>query len=283
MKTHRIPVKTRQFLTVAAVISTLGLVACGADDSAVSAEPVETTEAELVDVDPETFAVGSGHVLRYEIDGSSGECVISERGASCFATVAEDVPDIEIPPFPEMRPSAVTAGEEGVDYTMIEGVPRAEETLDVGERIRIGGSECSRLDGSTLRCSYDGVGFTVSGADREVELDEDPIGRYFVDDSDNGVGELSTLGTTCGNVSTSEFESMDGHIVIVANGEVDCEEGFEVMETYLGAPFDQSAGNTNAQAVGDWNCFIPTAARSAELALLAKCELQDGSAVGVAP
>ena len=283
MKTHRIPARPRQFLTVVAVISTLGLVACGADDSAASAEPVETTEIELVDVDPETFAVASGHVFYYNLGDSRSECVISETGASCFANVPDDVPDIQIPPFPPNRPSAVTTGDDGVDYTMVEGVPPAQETLEPGQRVRMGQTECLLPDASTLRCTYDGVGFTVSGPDRMAELDEDSIGRYFVDSSDSGAGAVSSVGSTCGNVSSSEFEGLDGNAVMVSEGEVDCAEGLQVMEKYLNTELDQSAGNTNAQEVDGWFCSMPSAARSTELGLAAVCELQDGSAVGVAP
>lgn len=265
------------------MISTLGLVACGADDSAASAEPVETTEAELVDVDSETFAVASGHVFYYELGDSRSECLITETGASCFANVPDDVPDIQIPPFPPNRPSAVTTGDDGVDYTMVEGVPPAQETLEPGQRVRMGEAECSLPDASTLRCTYEGVGFTVSGPDRMAELDEEPIGRYFVDSSENGAGTVASAGSACGNVSSSEFDGLDGNAVMVIDGEVDCAEGLQVMETYLNNPVNVDGGNANFQELDGWMCSMPTAARSAELGLAAVCDLPDGGRVGVAP
>lgn len=283
MKTHRILAKPRQFLTVAAVISALSLVACGAEDSAPNAEPAETTEVELVDVDPETFAVASGYVFAYQLDDSRSECVINEAAASCFANVADDVPDIEIPPFPPREPGAVTTGADGVDYTLVEGVPPAQETLEVGQRVSVGNTECLLPDASTLRCTHNGTGFTITGSDREVELDEEPIGRYFIDNSDSESAVPSAMGSVCGDVTSSEFEQLDGNEVMVVDGEVDCAAGLQVIDMYLNTPVDPWAGNINAQEIDGWYCSMPTAARSAELALAALCDMPDAGRLGVVP
>lgn len=149
------------------------------DNSETSAE--EAADSEFTVVDVETFAVESGYVFRYETDGTVGECSISETGASCVGTAADEVPDIQVPPFEPGRPGAVFVGAEGVDYTVLEGVPPAEETLEPGQQVSLDGTTCAAVDASTLECTNGEFGFTISGPDRMISTNTEPIGGVFVE------------------------------------------------------------------------------------------------------
>ena len=161
------------------VLAVAGLLAgCSSDDTN-SNNAVADGEVEYVDV--ETFASEAGYVFNYESDGAIGECVLSNAGVTCLGTAAGDVSDVEIPPMEPARPNAVFVGQEGVDYVLFDESPGAEGTLEAGQRVTLSGTTCTAVDDTTLECTNDDAGFTISGSDRMIETTTEPLGTYFLE------------------------------------------------------------------------------------------------------
>lgn len=141
----------------------------------------ETSESEYEEVDVESFETPSGYVFKYETDGTVGECALSEYGVMCIGNAPDDVPDIQVPPLDPSRPGAIFVGSDGVDYTLFEGISAAPANLMTGQQISLNGTTCAAVDDSTLECSNGDAGFTISGPDRLISTQGEPIGAYFVD------------------------------------------------------------------------------------------------------
>ncbi|WP_290292028.1 hypothetical protein [Corynebacterium hansenii] len=249
-----------------------------------------TVEREIIDVDASAFAIGGGHVFRYVLDGESGECSIGERGAMCMGTAGDDIPEVEVPPFPRKPASAVSVGVDGTEYLVFEGVPPAPETLQAGQRVKVGKSVCSVPDESTLTCEYDGASFTLRGADALISTSEKPVGRYFVGDSGkagesgkkkSGAQKMSATGDSCGTARSSEFPGFDGMNVEVKQGPVDCGKAMEVLGEYLDTPTDADHGNANIRQYGDWSCAMPTHGSAQRSGYSLTCGGSDGTAIGI--
>ena len=141
----------------------------------------EASESEYEEVDIETFAAPTGYVFKYETDGTVGECALSDEGVICIGTAPDDVPDIQVPPLDPSRPGAVFVGSDGVDYTLFEGIPAAPASLMAGQQVSLNGTTCAAVDEATLECTNGDAGFTISGSERLITTQGEPIGAYFVD------------------------------------------------------------------------------------------------------
>lgn len=254
------------------------------------AKPSPTSEdagVRLVDVDPSTFEIGRSHVFRYVLDGESGECTISERGAMCMGSPGNDIPEVKVDPFPQGPASAVSVGVDGTEYLVFEGAPPAPATLKAGERISIGQSSCSVNDASTLTCDFDGESFTLEGAEAVISTSAEPVGRYFIDgSSDSGetsgnAGATKNAGESCGTASSAEFSGFDGRDVEVRQGPVDCDEAMKVLGEYLETPTDADHGNANIRQYGDWNCAMPTYGSAQQSGFSLSCSGPDGESIGI--
>lgn len=254
------------------------------------ASPSPTSEEqELSDVDPSTFEIAGNHMFRYVLDGESGECSISERGAMCMGTAGDDIPDVQVPPFQPAAASAVSVGVDGTEYLIFEGAPPAPATLEAGQRVTVGGSTCSVPDESTLTCEYDGASFTLEGAEALISTSEEPVGRYFVGGSGAGAddaassdgGTMKNAGESCGTASSTVFPGFDGRNVEVREGPVDCDEAMDVLDEYLATPTDAHHGNANIRQYGDWHCAMPTYGSSQQSGFSLHCGGPDDVAIGI--
>ena len=258
-------------------------------------EPSPTSEEQprqLDDVDPATFEIAGNHMFRYVLDGESGECSISERGAMCMGTAGDDIPEVQVPPFPQRPASAVSVGVDGTEYLIFEGGPPAPATLEAGQRVSVGDSTCSVPDDSTLTCEYGGDSFTLDGADALISTSAEPVGRYFVGGAGGAGGEAggaSTPGSTgkrvagesCGTSRSSEFPGFDGKNVEVRKGPVDCGEAMGILDEYLDTPTDAHHGNANIRQYGDWNCAMPSYGSAQESGFSLTCSGPDGVGFGI--
>ncbi len=256
------------------------------------ASPSPTSEEqELSDVDPSTFEIAGNHIFRYVLDGESGECSISERGAMCMGTAGDDIPDVQVPPFQPMAASAVSVGVDGTDYLIFEGTPPAPATLEAGQRVTVGDSTCFVPDESTLTCEYDRASFTLEGADALISTSDEPVGHYFVGGSEAGVraddaassggGTMKNAGESCGTASSTVFPGFDGRNVEVREGPVDCDEAMDVLDEYLATPTDAHHGNANIRQYGDWHCAMPTYGSSQQSGFSLHCGGPDDVSIGI--
>lgn len=249
----------------------------------------EKKPRQLDDVDPATFEIAGNHMFRYMLDGESGECSISERGAMCMGTAGDDIPEVQVPPFPQRPASAVSVGVDGTEYLIFEGAPPAPATLEAGQRVTVGDSTCSVPDESTLTCEYDGASFTLEGAEALISTSEEPVGRYFVGGSGAGAddaassdgGTMKNAGESCGTASSTVFPGFDGRNVEVREGPVDCDEAMDVLDEYLATPTDAHHGNANIRQYGDWHCAMPTYGSSQQSGFSLHCGGPDDVAIGI--
>lgn len=271
--------------SIVALLGTAGLfLASCADDGGSGDEAAPTPQ--LSDVDSSTFEIAGNHMFRYVLDGESGECSISERGAMCMGTAGDDIPEVKVDPFPVQSASAVSVGVDGTEYLIFEGGPPAPATLSAGERVTLGNSACSVPDDSTLTCEYDGASFTLEGAEALITTSDEPVGRYFVDEdgadsSSTGSTGTRNAGDSCGTARSTVFPGFDGANVEVRQGPVDCEDAMQVLDEYLATPTDADHGNANIRQYGEWNCAMPTYGSSQQSGFSLNCTGPDGESIGI--
>lgn len=292
-------------MSAAALLGVTGLLlaACGDDGgTAPEAAPLpevrasSTNEAKLspttgavdtalVDVDPSRFEISGSHVFRYVLDGESGECTISERGAMCMGTAGDDIPLVQVPPFQPAAASAVSVGVDGTEYLVFEGAPPAPATLEAGQRVAVGDSTCSVPDESTLTCEHGGASFSLDGSEALISTSDEPVGRYFVGGSGGGESAgavaMKGAGESCGTASSTVFPGFEGRDVEVREGPVDCDEAMGVLGEYLATPTDAHHGNANIRQYGDWSCAMPTYGSSQASGFSLNCSGPVGESIGI--
>ncbi|AZA08587.1 hypothetical protein [Corynebacterium pseudopelargi] len=138
-----------------------------------SEEPQEAAEepapsGEIIDVDPEGYVQGQSHMFRYTVGGESGECYISDKGVACTGQAPEDAPEVEMAPLPRQKPGAIAAGENGLYYTIFEGVPPAQKDLEPGQRIAAGAGVCTAENADLLRCESNGKSFSIQAPGKKI-------------------------------------------------------------------------------------------------------------------
>ncbi|AIT62320.1 hypothetical protein [Corynebacterium doosanense] len=151
-------------------VCSLWVTGCGVDDERASLPQVTpiTSSAESAPenrVDPETFrGPGDGHVFKYpSANGRARECFFDAEGATCLGVAGPDVPDISVPPFADQAPSAVSVSDTGVRYTLFEGVPPAQVTLERGQWFELGSVRCEVDEALDLTCSVGENSFRIDG------------------------------------------------------------------------------------------------------------------------
>lgn len=267
--------------------ATSGQSSASADDSkstgdSAGAKPSKSSKDErrisldtsgLQQVDVQKFQTQFGKNFTFSIGGKKGECFVS-AGVVCTGKASDDVPDIEIEPFPKMRPGAIVLGHFGAAYTMIEGRPNAERELEPGQWVNFGNTKCARNDEDSLICESKSAAFKISGKDHLIHT----AGKLFDSESDlwaqgdgpvreydQGDNVLVSAPMLCG--------AMKGHrLAQVEKGEMTCEEAMEVLDEYDAVKDSEGQGNTLAVSIGEWNCSSPSYARSQQLQASTVCE-----------
>ena len=152
-----VSIMARNHLSLTGVLfgsALFALSACsaGSDDEDTSAPeptmtPAETTSAapDVTEVDPTTFEMDGRYVFDVPMgDDTTTLCIMGDSTVTCTGKPPEDAPDVEIPPFPMQRPGAVSLDDEGLTWTMVEGVPPAPGTLEPSQRISDGDVTAAR-------------------------------------------------------------------------------------------------------------------------------------------
>ena len=259
-----------------------------------SATASTTDTPTVVDVDPADFERDGRTIFNYRTGASDsadmGLCVVAEDSAAsdstsvtCSGTAPDDAPDIEVPPFERQRPGAATITAEGVTYTLLEGVPPAPGELQDGERLSVGEASCALEEGE-LDCTVGDTGLTISGEDRAMTVTGDALdSEYHVDPDEPEItedyaetDEPVSAGTTCGAASGNT-------LVEVREGSVSCLTAEGVIDEYREHAPSEGGGNTLAMMVGEWNCSIPSAGRSAELQAGEICNGPDDVVIATPP
>ena len=129
---------------------------------------ISLNTAALDQIDAQRFDSGDIQSFIYVNEGKSGECFISGAFVTCVGTADASVPEIEVPPFPKQPPSAILLGAVGAAYTMVEGVPPAEEELKPGQWSDFGSVQCGKPDEDSLVCESQAAAFAIDGAGRKI-------------------------------------------------------------------------------------------------------------------
>ncbi|WP_295627622.1 hypothetical protein [uncultured Corynebacterium sp.] len=230
----------------------------------------------LQQVDPSRFREGTRQSLIYDVDGTKGECFVDDEFVTCIGTAADDVADVEMPPF-SGRPGAIMLGSAGAAYTILEGAPPAVAELGTGQWVNFGPIKCAKPDDARLACVSDGAAIAIEGAGRDIV-------------TDGALYDVQGLIATAGNRPPTEYETgtdvlvqapmvcgaMEGHrLADVVEGEITCAEAMAVLDEYDARKHAEGGGNSLFTSFDGWGCSSPTAARSDELAASAVCEHPD--------
>ena len=286
-------------LTSSLLVSVAVLAGCGSesDPEAGDGAPSMTTEQltptstaseenSFKDVDPATFANRSSHVFSFETAaGGEGMCVFTKEVATCTGKAAEDVPDVEVPPFPASRPGAATVSADGIRYTMVEGVPPAKAALATQERVKFGEVTCEMSEDSDLTCSVGENALHVSGANPDLATTgtvivtapkatqstskstsaSSPATTTNLDGDYSENDEPVAPGTMCGAASGNT-------LVKVESGAVSCLEAQSIIDEYTAGRRESGGGNSLAMMVQGWSCSSPTAGRARETGASIICD-----------
>jgi hypothetical protein len=253
--------------------------------------------AGVEDVDPADYMLNGNVVFDYRTGGDeTGLCIIEADDAApdavtCTGTAPDDAPDIEVPPFGQQRPGAARITDEGITYTLVEGIPSAPGALEPDQRITVGEASCEIGGDRELRCAVGKTVLTVSGEDRTMTLTGDVLDdAYHVDpgapapttgqdappagiDGDySDTDEPVAAGTMCGAASGNT-------LVKVREGSVSCLDAQEVIDDYRERRDAEGGGNTLAMRIGEWDCSSPTAGRSTQLDAAEICYGPSGTVI----
>lgn len=230
----------------------------------------------LQQVDPSTFRDHSVQSLTYVVDGTTGECFVNGLIVTCIGTAADDVPNVDMPPF-SGRPGAVAIASSGVAYVIAEGVQPAKTELETGQWVNFGAVKCAKPDDSTLACVSDGAAFQIQGSDRDITTDGpvlDPeelranAGDQPGTEYQTGTDVLVQAPMLCG--------AMEGHrLADVVEGEITCEEAMAVLDEYDERMPSEGTGNAMYVEFDGWVCSSPTYGRSQELKAKSVCDHED--------
>lgn len=245
------------------------------DASDVSTEDsIGFDESAYQKIDVQRFSMNGMKAFYVMLDGEKSECFSSDGGVTCSGGADASVPDVEVPPFPPQSPGAIMLDAPGAAYTLIEGLPSAEEELDDGQWTDFGNVACAKTDANKLVCQSDGAAFAIEGKDKKIRTSGtvfDSVEEFAAQgtgpatDYDQGTDALVRAPMTCG--------AMEGHrLAEVAKGEMTCAEAMDVLDRYDEIKQSEGTGNTLTAEVGDWTCSSPTFARSEELQAVTVCE-----------
>ena len=232
------------------------------------------------DVDPAIFANRSSHVFSFATTaGGEGMCLFTEEVATCTGEAANDVPDVEVPPFPASRPGAATVSADGIRYTMVEGVPPAEAALGTQERVKFGEVTCEMSEKSDITCSVGKNALHVSGANPDLTTSgtvivteptvarstSTPASETNLDGDYSEDDEPVAPGTMCGAASGNT-------LVKVESGTVSCLDAQSIIDEYKATRQESGGGNSLAMMVQGWSCSSLTAGRAQETGASIICD-----------
>lgn len=231
-------------------------------------------ESALQKIDVQRFSQNGIKAFYVTLGGQKSECFYSDGSVTCIGKADSSVPDVEVPPFPAQSPGAIMLNTSGAAYTLVEGVPPAQEELDDGQWTSFGTAACGKTTANQLVCQSDNAAFAIEGSEKKIRTSGtvfDSVeelmaqGKEPATDYKQGTDALVRGPMMCG--------AMEGHrLAEVVKGEMTCAEAMDVLDQYEAIMHTEGGGNTLTAEVGDWVCSSPTAARSQELQAVTVCE-----------
>lgn len=154
-------------------------------------------ESDLREVDPEKFFVDeevlgyTTYAFLFELDGQERQCMFKKGFVICEGTPGPEIPDLDIAGslLWEMSGDDTTSAnhieadldgltyEAGGNFVHFE----AEDSLEPGEWFEFGHVTCAAVDDSTLTCTVDGEGFTLTGKEALISTTTEPNNDDFVE------------------------------------------------------------------------------------------------------
>lgn len=239
-----------------------------------SADSIGFDESAYQKIDVQRFSQNGIKAFYVTLDGKKSECFYSDGAVTCIGKADSSIPDVEVPPFPPQSPGAIMLNTSGAAYTLVEGVPPAQEELDDGQWTDFGNVACAKTDANKLVCQSDNAAFAIEGSEKKIRTSGtvfDSVeelmaqGKEPATDHKQGTDALVRGPMMCG--------AMEGHrLAEVVKGEMTCAEAMDVLDQYEAIMHTEGGGNTLTAEVGDWVCSSPTAARSQELQAVTVCE-----------
>lgn len=157
-------------------------------------------ESDLREVDPEKFSVGelvpgytgTEYAFLFELDGQERQCMFNEVYVRCDGTPGPEIPDLAIADDSLLRmisgedttsANHIYAGRGGLTYEAGGNFvsAEAEDSLEPGEWFEFGHVTCAAVDDSTLTCTVDGEGFTLTGKEALISTTTEPNNDDFVE------------------------------------------------------------------------------------------------------
>ena len=239
-----------------------------------SADSIGFDESAYQKIDVQRFSQKGIKAFYVTLDGKKSECFYSDGAVTCIGKADSSIPDVEVPPFPPQSPGAIMLNTSGAAYTLVEGVPPAQEELDDGQWTSFGTAACAKTDANKLVCQSDNAAFAIEGKDRNIRTSGkvfDSVEELMAQGSEPARGY--SQGTDALVQGPMMCGAMEGHrLAEVVKGEMTCAEAMDVLDRYDAIKDTEGGGNTLTAQVGDWTCSSPTAARSEELGAVTVCE-----------
>lgn len=239
-----------------------------------SADSIGFDESAYQKIDVQRFSQNGIKAFYVTLDGKKSECFYSEGAVTCTGQADSSIPDVEVPPFPPQSPGAIMLNTSGAAYTLVEGVPPAEEELDDGQWTSFGTAACAKTDADKLVCQSDNASFAIEGKDKTIRTSGkvfDSVEELMAQGSEPARGY--SQGTDALVQGPMMCGAMEGHrLAEVVKGEMTCAEAMDVLDQYDDIKHSEGTGNTLTVEVGEWTCSSPTAARSEELQAVTVCE-----------
>lgn len=131
-----------------------------------------------VPVNPANYERAGMSVFTYDLGSYSGTCAISPHGATCQGKTPADAPTVTAVPLPPRKADAVYTGDDGMHFTVFEGVGPSQGRVEAGQSIAVEENSCWYPTDDTLRCKSRGNSFTIEPDGTIVtdgQLDPPPV------------------------------------------------------------------------------------------------------------
>lgn len=114
-----------------------------------------------VPVNPAAYERAGMSVFTYDLGSYSGTCAISPHGATCQGRTPADAPTVTAVPLPPRKADAIYTGDDGMHFTVFEGVGPSQGRVEAGQSITVEENSCWYPTDDTLRCRSRGNTFTI--------------------------------------------------------------------------------------------------------------------------
>ena len=122
---------------------------------------ISLTRGADVPVNPANYERAGMSVFTYNLGSYSGTCAISPHGATCEGKTPSDAPMVTAVPLPPRKADAIYTGDDGMHFTVFEGVGPSQGRVNAGQSITVQENSCRYPTSNTLTCISRGNSFTI--------------------------------------------------------------------------------------------------------------------------